>query len=113
MGQTYTITLGFIESPGAFVFPGASVTVYARTKEQNAEGAILPEGALVFDEAGDPAVMVYKEGVVRRTPVGVELLADGRLTMIDGPAMGTRIVMTGASQLRDGQAVRPYTRIGE
>lgn len=113
LGQTYTITLGFLESPGAFVFPGASVTVYARAEEQNAEGTILPEGALVFDASGDPAVMVYDEGIVRRTQVSVELLEDGRLNMTQGPAKGTRIVMTGASQLRDGQAVRPYTRIGE
>lgn len=113
VGQTYTITLAFAENPGAFVFPNASVTVYASAGGQMPDGVVLPETALVFDPAGKAAVMVYAEGTVTQTPVEIALQDDGRLYMTDGPAEGTQIVVTGASQLRDGQTVRPFTRIGE
>lgn len=113
VGQTYTITLAFTENPGAFVFPGASVTVYATAEGKAPDGILLPQTALVFDPAGGAAVMVHADGHVTETPVEVELHADGRLYMTDGPDEGTQIVMTGASQLRDGQPVRPFTRIGE
>ena len=113
VGQTYRITLGFDESPGNFVFPGASVTVYATLEGEKPDGVILPATALVYDASGKAAVMVFDDGIVRRTPVRIELRDDGQLYMIEGPADGTQIVMTGASQLRDGQAARPFTRIGE
>ncbi|MBV7394658.1 efflux RND transporter periplasmic adaptor subunit [Mameliella sediminis] len=113
VGQTYTITLAFEENPGAFVFPGASVTVYTSVEGKAPDGIILPETALVYDPAGAAAVMVYDNGVVRQTPVKIVLHEDGRLYMTEGPEDGTQIVMTGASQLRDGQSVRPFTRIGE
>lgn len=113
IGQSYAITLAFAENPGAFVFPGASVTVYATADGLPAGGIILPETALTYDPEGAPFVMVYQDGTLTRTPVTVELAEDGNLYMTDGPADGTQIVMTGASQLRDGQAVRPFTRIGE
>ncbi|MFW2544808.1 efflux RND transporter periplasmic adaptor subunit [Primorskyibacter sp. 2E107] len=113
IGQTYTITLAFTDNPGAFVFPGASVTVNATTPGKTPEGIIIPETALVFDPAGLASVMVFENGSVRRTPVEVELRSDGQLYMTEGPEDGTQIVVTGASQLRDGQAVRPFTRIGE
>lgn len=113
VGQTYTITLAFTENPGAFILPGASVTVHATLKQEASGGVILPESALAYDAAGAASVMVYDDGVVRRIPVTIELQDDGRIHMAEGPADGTQIVMTGASQLRDGQSVRPFTRIGE
>ncbi|KUF10684.1 efflux RND transporter periplasmic adaptor subunit [Pseudoponticoccus marisrubri] len=113
LGQTYTITLAFQESPGAFVFPGASVTVLAQAEGAVPDGIVLPETALVYDPAGAPGVMVYEDGTVRRTPVEIRLSEDGRIMMTEGPADGTQIVLTGASQLTDGQSVRPFTRIGE
>ncbi|MBY6046528.1 efflux RND transporter periplasmic adaptor subunit [Vannielia litorea] len=113
VGQTFNITMAFTESPGAFVFPGASVTVYASAEGKVPDGIILPETALVFDPAGAAAVMVFAEGTVRQTPVEIELHEDGRLYMTEGPEEGTQIVVTGASQLSDGQPVRPFTRIGE
>lgn len=113
LGQTYTITLAFTESPGAFVFPGASVTVFAAAEGARPDGVILPETALVYDAAGAPFVMVFEDGTVRRAPVSIAVQQDGRIHMTDGPAEGTRIVSTGAAQLSDGQTVRPFTRIGE
>ena len=113
VGQTYTITLAFVDNPGAFVFPGASVTVYATAAGRKPDGIVLPEGALVFDPEGAASVMVFENGEVRRVPVTLDLQDDGQLYMVDGPAEGTQIVMTGASQLRDGQPARAFTRIGE
>lgn len=113
IGQSYTITLAFEGSPGAFVFPGASVTVYATAEGPAPAGMILPETALVYDAAGKAAVMLYDAGTIRRTPVEIELREDGRIYMIEGPAEGSQIAMTGAAQLRDGQPVRPFTAIGE
>lgn len=113
VGQSYTITLAFAENPGAFVFPGASVTVYTSAEGIAPNGTIVPETALVYGPAGEAFVMVFEDGTVRQTPVKIELHDDGLLYLIDGPADGTQIVSTGASQLRDGQPVRPFTRIGE
>ncbi|MFW2588709.1 efflux RND transporter periplasmic adaptor subunit [Sagittula sp. SSi028] len=113
VGQTYTITLAFIDNPGAFVFPGASVTVYASAEGKAPDGVILPETALTYDPEGNPFVMVFENDTVTQTPVEIELHEDGRLYMTDGPSDGAQIVSTGASQLRDGQSVRPFTRIGE
>ncbi|GAA4228237.1 efflux RND transporter periplasmic adaptor subunit [Sagittula marina] len=113
IGQTYSITLAFTENPGNFVFPGASVSVFATAEGRAPDAIILPETALIYDPAGAPSVMIFEDGTVREAPVEVELREDGRLYMIDGPAEGTQIVKTGASQLRDGQRARPFTRIGE
>jgi RND family efflux transporter MFP subunit len=113
VGQTYTITLAFTENPGAFVLPGASVTVYASAAAAEPDGIILPETALIYDPAGAPAVMVFEDGTVHSVPVEIELQQDGLLHMIQGPDDGTQIVLTGASQLVDGQSVRPFTRVGE
>lgn len=113
VGQTYTITLAFTENPGNYVLPGASVTVYASAEGARPDGIVLPETALIYDPAGTPLVMVFEDGKVRNFPVEIELQEDGQLHMIDGPEDGTQIVLTGASQLTDGQSVRPFTRVGE
>ena len=57
--------------------------------------------------------MVYEDGTVRVQPVEIDVQDDSRILLTDGPAEGTQIVETGASQLTDGQAARPFTRIGE
>ena len=112
-GQTYTITLAFTENPGAFVFPGASVSVYTAVTGPQQQGVVLPETALVYDAQGNAAVMVYEDGKVARRAVEIEVHEDSRIYMTEGPEDGTQIVETGASQLRDGQSARPFTRIGE
>ncbi|MEY8880476.1 efflux RND transporter periplasmic adaptor subunit [Donghicola sp. XS_ASV15] len=114
VGQTYTLTLAFEENPGAGVYPGASVSVAASTEMPAKESVFLPETALAFDPAGEPLVMVFDEaGTVSATPVEIEIAYDGRVRLIGGVAEGAEIVMTGASQLQDGQSVRRFTRVGE
>ena len=113
VGQTYTLTLAFDKNPGAFVYPGASLTVYAATELGGGDAVFLPETALSFDPEGKPRVMVFADGTVRSTPITMQITDDGRIQMTEGPATGTELVLTGASQLQDGQTVRRFTRIGE
>lgn len=113
VGQTYTLTLSFDAPPGDFVFPGASVTVIASASTNGHTGIVLPETALIYAPDGSPAVMVYDDGTVRRTPIQIEIRADGRTYLKDGLSDGTQIVLTGAAQVTDGQSVRPFTRVGE
>ncbi len=113
VGQTYTITLAFTENPGDFVFPGASATVFTSASGDAPGGILLPETALIFAPDGSASVMVYEDGTVRVQPVEIDVQDDSRILLTDGPPEGTQIVETGASQLSDGQAARPFTRIGE
>ncbi|WP_323770379.1 efflux RND transporter periplasmic adaptor subunit [Antarctobacter sp.] len=113
VGQTYTLTLSFDDPPGDFVFPGASVTVIASASTNGHTGVILPETALIYAPDGSAAVMVYDDGIVRRTPVQIEIRADGRTYLKDGLEDGTQIMLTGAALVTDGQSVRPFTRVGE
>ncbi|WP_159441704.1 efflux RND transporter periplasmic adaptor subunit [Roseivivax lentus] len=120
VAQTFRVTLAFTETPGAFVLPGASVTVTAEAREGDRTRMQLPETALVYDAEGAPHVMVFEPssdnpdtGTVRRTPVEIAVGDDGRIGIADGPAPGTEIVRAGAAMLRDGQSVRRFTGIGE
>lgn len=120
VAQTFSLTLAFTEEMPGWVLPGASVTVTASApRPGGGDTILLPETALVFDAAGDPGVMVFEPsaeasgtGTVRRVPVGIEMRADARVALTEGPPPGTPIVAAGASQLRDGQRVRRFTGIG-
>ena len=69
---------------------------------------------------GDPVTQIIAQvdedpeiGTVARTPVSIEARPDGRIALTEGPEPGTEIVMTGVSQLKDGQTVRRFKGIGE
>lgn len=113
VGQTYTLTLSFDDPPGDFVFPGASVTVIAAASTNGQNGVVLPETALIYAPDGTAAVMVYTDGTVRRTPIEIEIRTDGQTYLKDGLEDGAQIMLTGAALVTDGQAVRPFTRVGE
>ncbi len=120
VAQTYKLTLAFTGEVPDWVLPGASVTVRASAPRPG-EGTtvLLPETALVFDAGGAPGVMVFEPseddpatGTVHRRDVTVEMRADARVAMTDGPAPGTVIVSAGASLLQEGQTVRRFTGMG-
>ncbi|SEL64335.1 RND family efflux transporter, MFP subunit [Roseivivax marinus] len=120
VGQTFHLTLAFTEDPGEWVLPGASATVTVVSALGASTGVLLPETALVFEPDRSASVMVFEPsgddpdvGTVHRTPVEIEARADGRVALLEGPEVGTEIVMTGASQLSDGQTVRRFTTVGE
>ena len=114
VGQTYTLTLKMMTTPPQLLLPGASVSVIARqhTGETQIE---IPTTALVVGPDGATSVMLFEagetpdSGVVRQHPVTVEVASKGQLVMLDGPAAGSEIVLTGASSLSDKQAVRRFS----
>lgn len=119
VGQTFRLTLAFTENPGDWLLPGASATVVAVT-ELDDTALTVPQTALVFDSDRNPQVMVFEPsesapdtGTVHLTDVTISIRADGRVELAEGPPSGTEIVMTGGTQLRDGQTVRRFTGLGE
>ena len=119
IGQTYRLKLAFVDQPGEWLLPGASATVTAAQSFGDEHAIILPQTALIFDADRQPFVLRFvpqggdgDTGTVTRQKVSIEIRDDGRIAMTDGPVEGTEIVMAGASQLRDGQAVRRFTEIG-
>ncbi|TDL78255.1 efflux RND transporter periplasmic adaptor subunit [Palleronia sediminis] len=119
IAQTYSMTLGFTGEVPSWVLPGASVTVTARAERPEGETILLPETALVFDADRQPGVMVFLPGdggdvgSVEWRPVEIDMRDDARIGLVEGPPAGTKIVVSGGSQLRDGQKVRRFTAIGE
>ncbi|ETX14082.1 hypothetical protein OCH239_05425 [Roseivivax halodurans JCM 10272] len=120
VGQTFRLTLAFTEDPGEWVLPGASTTVTVVSPLGGSSGILIPETALLYDPERNPSVLVFEPseenpeiGTVARRPVSIEARPDGRIAMTDGPETGTEIVMTGVSQLEDGQTVRRFKGVGE
>ena len=65
---------------------------------------VVPDAALV-DRNGAKVVFVLDGGKVRMTPVKIgDAYAGGRI-LIQGPAVGTKVIKSPSSTLRDGQAV--------
>lgn len=119
VGQTFRLTLAFVDKPGAWLLPGASATVTAKQTHGRDKAVFLPKTALQFDADRAPFVLRFVPdggnpdmGTVARQQVRIRMQDDGRIAMTEGPAEGTEIVMTVASQLRDGQSVRRFTGIG-
>lgn len=119
VGQTFRLKLAFVDQPGEWLLPGASATVTASQTIGDATAVFLPKTALLFGPDREPFVMRFTPdgsdpdtGTVSRQKISIEMRDDGRIAMIDGPKEGTEIVMTGVAQLRDGQPVRRFTRIG-
>ena len=120
VGQTYRVTLAFTDDPGAYVLPGASVTVVAEARQGEDTQTVVPNTALVYAPDRSVHVMVFQPsgddpdiGTVAQTPVTIDIRDDGRVILTDGPDLGTEIVSAGASMLSDGQRVRRFTGIGE
>ncbi|ORE86422.1 RND family efflux transporter MFP subunit [Oceanococcus atlanticus] len=113
VGQTYTLTLKMLATPSQLLLPGASVTVLARQQTEKTQ-IILPPTALVVAPDGTTSVMVFEAtdstdtGLVRKHIVDIEVGAQGQFIMLKGPEAGREIVLTGASSLLDGQAVRRF-----
>lgn len=112
VGQTVNVTLGMAPPEGQLIPPGSSVTVYVEM--QMPQGAItIPLSAVMSDNAGAPAVMLYEprgetDGVVRRVAVEIEPSESGETQVLSGLAPGQQIVASGGAYLEDGQAVRMF-----
>ena len=112
VGQTFKITLAMLEEPGPGVLPGSSITVIAGLNTASRQ-AVIPASAVVIDDAGATALMVFESGdgetgVVRRREVTLETGNDGEFLLREGLDDGIEIVVAGAKSLADGQAVRRF-----
>ncbi|MEO0750274.1 MAG: efflux RND transporter periplasmic adaptor subunit [Pseudomonadota bacterium] len=113
VGQSFKLTLGMAPRADLVVLPGSSVEVIATLKEGD-PFIELPYSAVVFDEAGDPSVMVFDpagadEGTVSKVAIETEPTNRGGLRVTSGVAPGAEIVASGAALLSEGQAVRRFT----
>ncbi|SFA90814.1 RND family efflux transporter, MFP subunit [Poseidonocella pacifica] len=120
VGQTFSITLAFAQSPGDWLLPGASATVTARSANGIGDEIFVPETALLFGPDRSPSVMRYDAsgedgmtGTVTRVPVEIRVRSDGQIVLLSGAEPGDEIVTTGVSFLEDGQSVRRFTAVGE
>ena len=66
---------------------------------------MVPAGAVVED-AGGSAVFVVRDGRASRRSVERGGTFEGRVEIVDGLAAGETVVVAGATELRDGAAVR-------
>lgn len=112
VGQTYAITLAMVPTEDTKLLPGASVTVAAKRKLADTK-IIVPSTAIVIDPDKSTHLMQFEpkggeEGTVRK--ISVELATDdkGQFVLTSGIESGVEIVMTGVSQLSDGQKVRRF-----
>jgi len=110
VGQTFRLTLAFIEDVPQRLLPGASVTVRVMLARSGAEArTLIPITSVRYATDGTPQVLVLEpEGVVSAQPVEIAPGPEGQFVLLDGPKPGREIVAAGASRLSDGDAVRRY-----
>ena len=113
VGQSFRLTLGMATRDGLVVLPGSSVEVVA-TIHQGPAFLEIPYTSVIFDEAGNTAVMVFEpagaeDGTVRKVMIETTPSNDGGLRVASGLEAGAEIVASGAALLEDGQTVRRFT----
>jgi len=113
VGQTFRITLGMVPPEGLVVLPGSSVTVFAQI-ETGQDVIRIPASAIMTANDGSAKVMVFEpsgadEGTVRAQPVTIEPDMNGEVIVTSGLEPGVEIIVSGASQLADGDPVARFT----
>ena len=119
--QSYRLSLAFEETDLPGIMPGASATVeIAGDTDEGGSRIHVPETALVFDAQRRPGLMVFTPsaesddtGTVSRAPVDISVTDNGQIRLEQGPPVGSEIVVTGASLLEEGQAVRRFSSFEE
>lgn len=110
--QSYPLTVVLHVPAGITVEPGmaANLTITLERRQQQAEGYLLPTGALFGETHGgscvwrlDPETMT-----VVKTPVTIGALSGDRVQVLSGLDASDRVVTAGARFLREGQEVRIY-----
>ena len=113
VGQTFQITLGMAPPEEIVVLPGSSVTVFAQLKT-GASAIRIPASAIMTSNNGDAQVMVFEPagaeaGTVRPQPVTVTPGPNGEVIVTSGLEPGLEIIVSGASQLSEGDQVTRFT----
>lgn len=108
--QTFRIRGSMKAQPGAAVLPGMTATVtltYRRGAERD-KRLLVPVSA-VCKEASSGEQLVWVIGadqIVKRRPVRLGEVSEGRVEVVKGLQSGERIAVAGVSFLREGMEVR-------
>lgn len=88
------------------ITPGMTAMVTISYRAEGGAELQLPASSIVHDTQG-PAVFVYRNGLIHRTPVELTFIHGSGMAEIRGNIQpGDQVVLSGASHLTDGQKVR-------
>jgi multidrug efflux pump subunit AcrA (membrane-fusion protein) len=100
-GRLFPVKIDLAPAPGV----RAGLTAQVQFELSTAPELTVPLAAVVNPGASHPSVFVYQDGNVHRRSVRLGPLAASRV-IVRGPlAAGDRVVVTGQSQLADGDRV--------
>jgi len=104
--QTFPVRFEMPSPRDATVLPGMTATVtvsYRRSRNR----ILVPISAVCKRDTGEQVVWVLgPDGIVRARPVTMGVARDGDVEILQGLNPGDRIVVAGATVLRDGMKVR-------
>jgi HlyD family secretion protein len=78
----------------------------ARFTRASAPTRLVPEAAVHFDADGASVQVVDAQNRVHRLPARTGRRAGGMVELVDGPPVGSRVVLTGGAFVLDGDRVR-------
>ncbi|KQW73351.1 hemolysin secretion protein D [Phenylobacterium sp. Root77] len=71
------------------------------------QGLVVPETAIRYDADGASVMTIDAQNRVKRVNVQTGARGEGLVTLVRGPAAGTRVVQNAAAFLLDGDIVKP------
>lgn len=110
VAQTYEVRFGLARPEGGLLLPGMTASVRISARNGAGPGALrVPVAAVDADPSGAAHVWVHEPqaGRMRRQPVELGPVADGRVTVLGGLAAGQRVAVAGLGALREDMPVRP------
>lgn len=112
LSQTYKVTFSFAKPEGFNILPGmtASVTIRLDNHPDMAPIAYVPTSSIVSNSDSQMAVWLVDEqsGRVTLRVVGTGIPDGNKVPVTTGLRSGDKIVIAGASQLREGMIVIPF-----
>ena len=80
---------------------------YARLPDIKTTGLVAPDKAVTYDAEGASVFVVDASDRVHRVAVRTGARANGLVELLQGPAAGSRVLVTGSSFVLDGDKVAP------
>ncbi len=107
VNQLYEVHLD-IEGNHPEITPGMTAMVIISYRAEGSQEIQLPATAIVSGSEG-PAVFVWRDGHVWRTPVEMTFIHGSGMAEVRGNLhAGDQVVLSGASNLTDGQPAQPF-----
>jgi RND family efflux transporter MFP subunit len=104
--QTFPVRFEMPSPSGVTVLPGMTATITVSYR-RSGNRSLVPISAVCKLETGEQAAWVLgSDGRVRAHPVTMGVARDGDVEILQGLKPGDRIVVAGATFLRDGMKVR-------